>query len=130
MNAETEMMKMLSVIISVITTLVASTVPVVTGSCFILTTELAKVTFQNSKTATFSTVYLIRTTSFLLYCSITNIMGQYQMGALSLFSLKLKFDPFLVLLGAKRWQSLNIVYMWLDEENPLSLLILLKMLVN
>ncbi len=54
MNAETEMMKILSVIISVTTTSVASTVLVVMGSCFILTTELAKVTFQNSKIATFS----------------------------------------------------------------------------
>ncbi len=54
MNAETETMKILSVIISVTTTSVASTVLVVMGSCFILTTELAKVTFQNSKIATFS----------------------------------------------------------------------------
>lgn len=54
MNAETEMMKILFVIISVTTTSVASTALVVMGSCFILTTELAKVMFQNCKIATFS----------------------------------------------------------------------------
>lgn len=98
MNAETGMMKISSVIISVTTTSVASTVPADMDTCFILITERAKVAFPNTCWHPDSCQ-----NCYLLQSTLTKAL-----------------DPLTHILVVPKCAIVEAIFMWLNKKNPVS----------